>query len=52
MHGLFIASGYKIKRTQLGLFENVDIYPLLAHLLAIKPERFDGKDHLIQEILQ
>ena len=52
MHGLFIASGYKIKKAQLGYFENVDIYPLMAKLLNIRPEKNDGSDHLIDKIVR
>jgi predicted AlkP superfamily pyrophosphatase or phosphodiesterase len=52
MHGLFIASGYRIKKAELDVFENVDIYPLLAQLLAIKPEKFDGTEHLIKAVIK
>lgn len=43
MRALFIAHGPDFKR---GLvvpeFDNVDVYPLLAHLLGIQPQRNDG----------
>jgi predicted AlkP superfamily pyrophosphatase or phosphodiesterase len=52
MHGLFIASGYQIKKAQLGYFENIDVYPLMAKLLNIRPEKNDASDHLIKKIVQ
>jgi len=52
MHGIFIASGYKIKKTTLGLFENIDVYPLLCKLLQITPEKNDANPHLIAEVLK
>lgn len=51
MHGLFIASGYRIRQTNLDYFENVDIYPLMAKLLNIHPEKNDGSDHLIKKLI-
>jgi len=43
MRALFVASGPAFRR---GLvvpeFDNVDVYPLLAHVLRIKPEPNDG----------
>jgi len=52
MHGLFIASGYRVRKTELGYFENVDIYSLMAKLLDIQPEKNDGSDHLIKKVIK
>ena len=51
MHGIFIASGYRIKRTQLDVFENIEIYPLLCHLLNLPAEKNDAKDILYRQII-
>jgi hypothetical protein len=32
-------------------FDNVDVYPLLAHLLAIRPAPNDGRFYEISEML-
>lgn len=55
MHGLFIASGYRIKKAgpeTLKTFENIEIYPLLARLLMIQPEKNDAKEQLFQLLTQ
>jgi len=36
----------------LGLFENIDVYPLLCKLLQITPEKNDANPHLIAEVLK
>ena len=51
MHGIFIASGYKVKNIQLNYFENIEVYPLLCHLLQIQAEKNDAKDLLFQQII-
>jgi predicted AlkP superfamily pyrophosphatase or phosphodiesterase len=44
MHALFIASGAGIRRgVVLAPFENVHIYPLVAHLLRLTPAPTDGR---------
>jgi ectonucleotide pyrophosphatase/phosphodiesterase family protein 5 len=54
MHGLFIASGYRIQQqnTPLAPFNNIDLYPLLTTLLNIQPEPHDGDDFLVRSILK
>ncbi len=49
MHGLFIASGYRIQQqpTPIDHFDNVDVYPLLTELLGIPALPNDGDDHLL-----
>ncbi len=43
MRALFIAHGPALRNgVVLPAFDNVDVYPLLAHLLGIKPEANDG----------
>jgi predicted AlkP superfamily pyrophosphatase or phosphodiesterase len=44
MHGIFVASGPEIPAgARIPRFENVDIYPWLAHLLGLRPaSRVDG----------
>jgi len=51
MHGIFIGSGYRIKQSKLDIFENIEIYPLLCHLLNISPEKNDAKDILFQQMI-
>lgn len=46
MHGLLIASGFRIRQADLGLVMNTDIYSLLCNLLNIKPGVHDGSDRL------
>jgi predicted AlkP superfamily pyrophosphatase or phosphodiesterase len=44
MHALFIAAGAGIRSgVVLSPFENVNVYPLIAHLLALVPARTDGR---------
>ena len=51
MHGIFIASGYRIQPSQLDVFENIEIYPLLCHLLNIPAEKNAAKDILFRQII-
>jgi len=51
MHGIFIASGYRVKRTQLEVFKNIEIYPLLCHLLNIPAEKNDAQDVLFRQMI-
>jgi len=50
MHGLFIASGYRLKQTSTPIekFENVDVYPLMVELLGIEGEKHQGDAHLLE----
>jgi len=44
MKAIFFAQGPDIKpNTHLPVFENVNVYPFIAHLLALKPPLTDGK---------
>jgi predicted AlkP superfamily pyrophosphatase or phosphodiesterase len=52
MHGLFIASGNRVKKIQLDYFENIEVYPLIAHLLKIQPAKNDAKDDLFKKVIQ
>ena len=52
MHGLFIASGYQIRKVDLDYFENVDVYSLMTKLLNIPAEKNDGSDHLIKKLIK
>jgi hypothetical protein len=52
MHGIFIASGYRVKKTRLNYFENIEVYMLLCHLLNIQAEKNDAKDILFQQIIE
>jgi len=49
MRGIFYASGPDLKRgITLEAFENVNVYPLIAHLLRLKPPKgLDGTDALL-----
>ena len=43
MRAVFLATGPSFRpRTRLPAFDNVDVYPLLAHLLRIQPAANDG----------
>ena len=43
MAAVFVASGPSIRRgVVLPTFDNVDVYPLLARLIGVKPARMDG----------
>jgi predicted AlkP superfamily pyrophosphatase or phosphodiesterase len=50
MHGLFLASGHRIKPGELGLIENIEVYPLLCQLLGILEQKNDSK-HLLKDIV-
>ena len=53
MRALFIAHGPAFKRgLTVPEFDNVDVYPLLAYLLGIKPEPNDGNPATMREMLQ
>ena len=54
MHGIFVASGLGIPAgTTLPRFENVQIYPWLAHLLGLTPaERVDGSGDLLRAMMR
>jgi predicted AlkP superfamily pyrophosphatase or phosphodiesterase len=53
MRALFIAHGPAFKsRLRVPEFDNVDVYPLLAHLLAIRPAANDGHFDDVREMLQ
>lgn len=50
MHGLFLASGFRIKSAELGLIENLEVYPFLCELLGIVEEKNDAK-HLLKSFI-
>ena len=50
MHGLFLASGFRIQPGELGLIENIEVYPLLCQLLGIVEQKNDAR-HLLKEIV-
>ena len=54
MWALFRAVGPSFKKGgyKSSMFQNIDIYPLLCHLLGIKPAPVDGKLERIREILR
>jgi hypothetical protein len=47
MHGLFLASGFRVKSGELGLIENLEVYPFLCDLLGIVEEKNDSQ-HLLK----
>jgi predicted AlkP superfamily pyrophosphatase or phosphodiesterase len=52
MRALFVAHGPAFKTgLRVCEFDNVDVYPLLAHLLAIRPAPNDGRFYEISEML-
>lgn len=42
MWGLLIAHGLRIRQTELGLVNGLDVYPLLCELIGLKPEPNEG----------
>jgi hypothetical protein len=53
MHSLFRAVGPAFKQGYIARqFENVDIYPLLCHLMGIQPAPNDGDFNRIKHILK
>lgn len=54
MHTSFIAWGPEFKKSlKIPAFENVHIYPLIAHILGLKyNEKIDGKPKVLQSILK
>lgn len=50
MHGIFIASGYRIEKRRLGKFNNIDVYPLLMKLIKLDGDSRDANDHLTKLI--
>ena len=47
MAGILIGHGPSFKRQKIGVAENIDIYNLLSHLLAIKPAKNSGSNKLV-----
>ena len=54
MHTSFIAWGPEFKKSlKIPAFENVHVYPLIAHILGLKyNEKIDGKPKVLQSILK
>jgi hypothetical protein len=53
MRALFVAHGPAFKKgLRVAEFDNVDVYPLLAHLLAIEPAANDGDYAALADILR
>jgi alkaline phosphatase D len=52
MRGIFYAAGSGIREDErVGPFENVDIYPFIAHLLGLKVGKIDGSSSVLQPFL-
>jgi hypothetical protein len=52
MRALFIAHGPAFRRgLRVGEFDNVDVYPLLVHLLTIAPRPNDGDFDAVRGML-
>lgn len=53
MQALFVAHGPAFQRgVKVGPFSNLDVYPLMAHLLGIKPEPNDGHYGTVENMLK
>lgn len=53
MRAVFIAAGPHFRRgATLPAFDNVDVYPLLAHLLGVRPAANDGTEATFLPVLQ
>ncbi len=52
MHAIFYAAGPAFKKNyRQPVFENVNIYPLIAHILKLKPAKNDGNLNIVKEML-
>lgn len=53
MHAIFYAKGpaFKVDK-EVGTFQNVSIYPLIAHILGLKIEDVDGKFSEVENMLR
>ena len=52
MQALFIAHGPDFRRgVTHAIFDNVDVYPLMAKLLGVTPEKNDGRLEDVQDML-
>lgn len=53
MHAIFYATGPAFKKDHLHpTFNNVDLYPLMAHILGLVPAEVDGKFGNVEEMLK
>ncbi len=53
MHALFIADGPAfVNRKQVAPFENIHVYPLVAHILSLAPAPVDGSLEAVAHLLQ
>jgi len=53
MHGIFYAAGPAFKKNIVHPgFDNIDLYPLVAHILGLKPAEVDGKLENVREMLE
>ncbi len=53
MHAIFYAAGPAFKKGyKHKVFENVNIYPLITHILNLKPAKTDGNFETVKEILK
>lgn len=54
MHGIFLAVGPRIRAgLEIPAFENVHIYPFVAHLLGLDPaEEIDGRLEILESVLE
>ena len=53
MRAVFIARGPSFKAgVALPVFDNVDVYPLLAKITGVKPEASDGSLKIVERALK
>ncbi len=53
MHAIFYATGPAFKKGHLHpTFNNVDLYPLMAHILQLTPAEVDGKFGNVEGMLE
>lgn len=52
MHGIFLATGPGLRRElRIPAFENIHVYPFVAHLLGLEPAPVDGRLEVLEETL-
>jgi alkaline phosphatase D len=53
MHAIFYAAGPAFKKGyRHHVFENINIYPLVTHILNLKPAKTDGNFNTVKEMLK
>jgi alkaline phosphatase D len=53
MHGIFYAKGPAFKENHVQpAFMNINLYPIIAHILGLKPAKVDGNLEEVKDIFK